>query len=666
MMRIFASILFLASCGDDLQSSPGADAGPDGGADAGDEIPPEICKDPPALGGGPYFTEVTSEIGQEFGLLDDTIPDLEALYGSDRTFGPTLGTTWMSLSGADLDGDGTTEVFVHIAPGPPVLRDPMTSDDAHLYRRILRTGPGDFPRFEDVTRDSGYLAVRDGEGGRPAGGAVFGDVNNDGNVDAFSIGGEDLTVRTADRSEVMLGDGTGRFTLAPQSGPSVDNWNLAAATFLDYDTDGILDLFLGYWWGNVPYGRQNLLMRGNGDGTFGDVTDQVGLTTTETMEGFAQGTATKPTFGTTACDIDRDGDQDIVTSTYGRQFNALWRNDGGVFVNVAAETGYDADDELDYSDDQYYLCYCRDTGMCEADAPQITCPPVSQGWQPGLSDVPNQLGGNTFSTACDDLDDDGDLDLFTAEIRHWWAGRSSDISRPLLNEPGGEAGFQFVRSDLAAAGLEQPHHSVDWNEGNQTLAILDFDADGDKDVFLCSSDYPDTDSLLYQREADGTYEEISEAAGVHVPRGHDVLAVDLDHDGDRDLVVGTSMMRDSGPYDRPSPRFYRNEVGQDSNWTAIRLHGGGAGAANASGIGAIVEVTAGGKTQVARIDGGHGIGGIHHDLVAWFGLGDACAIDTLRIHWPDAAHSVTEITDVRANYYLEVTQGEDRVHYDVP
>jgi len=660
----------LASCGDDgpMASHLPDDAGPgDGGLDAGDPLPPEICKDPPALGAQPWFSEVTDEIGVSFGLLDQTIPDLRAMYGDARTFGDALGTTWMMTSAADIDADGWIDVFVHIGPGPAVLRDPMASGEDYYYRRVLRAVPGAkgiFPIYEDVTVDSGYLAVRAGEGGRPASGAIFGDVDNDGNVDLFSLGDEDLTLRSEDRAEVMLGDGAGRFELAPQSGPSEDDWSLVSASLLDYDLDGILDLFMGYWWGTPPYGRQNRLFHGSGDGTFEEVTEDVGLATTESWAAFLDGTSTKPTFGTTACDIDRDGDPDLITSTYGRQFNALWRNDGGTFVNIAQETGFAADDELDYTDDQFYLCWCSSDADCVGDAPQVTCPDPDQ-WQPGYSDVPNQLGGNTFATACEDLDDDGDLDLISAEIRHWWAGRTSDASRPLLQEPGGDAGFRFARPDLAEIGMEQPHYSVDWNEGNQHVGVFDFDNDGRKDVYMGSSDYPDTDGLLYRRTDAGVYEDVTDAADVRIPRAHDVMVTDLDHDGDRDLVVGTALMRDPGPYDRPSPRFFRNDVGQDSNWTAIRLHGSGSGGANASGIGAVIEIEAANRTQVVTMDGGHGLGGMHDGLVAWAGLGDACRIDVLRVFWPDAAHSVSEHFDVLANYAIDITQGQERVRYEV-
>jgi hypothetical protein len=339
----------------------------------------------------------------------------------------------------------------------------------------------------------------------------------------------------------------------------------------------------------------------------------------------------------------------------------LWRNDGASFTEIGRDTGFASDDDVDYTSNEFYRCYCKATGACEAPAPLISCPPQPT-WTPGWDDQPFRLGGNTFGTACADLDNDGQLDLVNAEIRHAWAGGSSDASRPLFQQAGGAAGFRFVRPALSDIGFTQPHASPDWDEGNIRLGIFDFDNDGLKDVYLGSSDYPDTYGLLFHNTGHRVFEEISTAAGVHVPKVNHMSLGDFDGDGDADLIAGISIFRDAGPYTIPILRFYRNDVGQSSNFTSIRLVGHGAGGANVSGIGAVIEVDAGGVTRVATIDGGFALG-VQSGLSAMVGLGDACTIDAIRVHWPDAAHTVTELKNVLPSHPIEIAQDGGTLRY---
>src|SRR5262249_48918659 len=146
----------------------------------------------------------------------------------------------------------------------------------------------------------------------------------------------------------------------------------------------------------------------------------------------SKGTQWRHVFGITACDIDDDGDDDVIFASYGREENQVWRNDGGHFTNVAQELGLDHDDRVDYSDDQSYRCYCQATMTCTPPppAPVVSCDyfgsPYFRGWYPGITDAPYSLGGNYFSFACADMDDDGDLDLMSATITHGDVGSSSD------------------------------------------------------------------------------------------------------------------------------------------------------------------------------------------------------------------------------------------------
>ncbi len=138
--------------------------------------------------------------------------------------------------------------------------------------------------------------------------------------------------------------------------------------------------------------------------------------------------------------------------------------------------------------------------------------------------------------------------------------------------------------------------------------------------------------------------------------------------GDLDLIVGTGLFNsvwisENLGITTSALHVYRNEIGQDSNWTRIRVTGAGKGASNRSGIGAVVSVTAGGRTQVQEVLGSWGHSNTQTDTWLTFGLGDACTIASLEIQWPGADGAISEFADVRANYPLVVTEGESQVTY---
>ncbi len=91
--------------------------------------------------------------------------------------------------------------------------------------------------------------------------------------------------------------------------------------------------------------------------------------------------------------------------------------------------------------------------------------------------------------------------------------------------------------------------------------------------------------------------------------------------------------------------------------------GGGKGQANTSAIGAVVRVTAGGKTQTQYVSGGYGHGNVQADLVLTFGLGATCDIDKVEVRWPDSKGTVSTYTDVLANYEVTIKQGAAMVAY---
>ncbi|MCS6915958.1 MAG: CRTAC1 family protein [Myxococcales bacterium] len=602
-------------------------------------LPPQArCRPRAELPPGRLFTDVTDEVG-------------------------LTGVTGIRLAAADLDGDGWVDLVVH---GFGNTRDQVPD---RLLRRVLRNRGG---RFEDVTMASGLLDSRDGPmTGRLAHLAVFGDVDNDGDLDLFSGTFATATdMPPTDRGEILLNDGRGHFSMAPPSAPSARRLPTAAATFVDYDRDGLLDLFVGHFYLGSE-GAGNALYRGLGDGTFEDVSRDSGVLRAPAggdLTKYLRGEFRRAVYGVTACDVDNDGDADLLTSAYGRAWNELWRNDQGRFTDVGQGTPFAADDLLDYTQDNaFYHCYCRDNpGRCPPNtpAPAIRCDRYA--WTPGLDDQPARLAGNTFSTACADLDNDGDLDVVHSEIRHWHIGRSSDPSQILRNLYRETGQLAFERLDHARTGFVRPMLLEAWNEGDISVAVFDFDNDGRKDIYLGSSDYPETWGALFHQQPDGTFVEIARRAGVRHYHAVAMVAIDYDRDGDLDLVVATSTARCGGdPLCPPTQqvRLYRNDVGALRNALQIRLVGGGPGRANRAAIGARVTVRAGGITQVQEVSGGYGHFGLQPGTLLTFGLGEACQADEVEVRWPDAAGSVERYGAIPANHEVELRQGEPRPIY---
>ena len=209
----------------------------------------------------------------------------------------------------DYDNDGQPDA-VFLAPG-------KTSPSAWLQIALLHNEGGRFtnhafvlPEIPDVIK---------------GGGTVFGDYDNDGDLDLF-VPSSDWGLVTDYRSlNSLLRNDRGVFTNVTLAAGLTDELPTDNAIWLDYDRDGFLDLYEGNVGGN--FDKRNILYRNNGDGTFVDATEEAGLDIEFEYTMGSNG-------GLLAGDFDDDGRTDLYVGVF-LGGNRLFRmGDDGRFLDI--------------------------------------------------------------------------------------------------------------------------------------------------------------------------------------------------------------------------------------------------------------------------------------------------------------------------------------------
>jgi hypothetical protein len=636
-----------------------------GGDDDGGGPPPDPCADVTCNAG--YACDATLGACAPVAVCDPAATPWDGVRPAFRDATAASGLVEAAAAGTrisavDVDGDGFVDLAIR-AGGTGHDEFPLGPRVTWLLRN---RGDG---TFEDVTEASGIRTPRlpqDPGVGRPGEVWAFGDVDNDGDLDVYQgVNRSDVAAVLGETSELLLNDGTGRFVLGPEAGELrlMGADTPAGASFVDADRDGNLDLWIAQNGGSQP-GAQSRFYRGDGTGFYADATDASGLTTQSwrAIDVINEGRAHARSWSSAACDLDGDGTTELLAASYGRAPNLLFQGvragDGALtFTNRSVASGYAYDDVREWTDNQFARCFCQANrtadGCASVPAPAISS--CSPNWTHEQDREPFRLGGNSGTTVCADLDNDGDLDLLTTEIQHWWAGTGADRAEWLLNT--GAPDVRFERPGRAAQGWDVPHPRASWDEGIMTAAAFDFDGDARRDFYLGASDYPGNYGLLFHQGGGGQFSAVPTELGIDHNRSHGVAVADFDRDGDLDVVVGHSRARcDSAApndcYATSQVRYFEN-VSPPQNFVQLALVG--AAGTNRSAIGARVRVTAGGVTQTFEVGGGHGHYGMQDDLVVHAGLGTACEA-SVTVRWPDAALTEQTFT-LPAGHRYRITQG---------
>ena len=537
----------------------------------------------PAPSGRPFNAHFV-DVAASAGLTTPTI------YGGVESKKYILEATGCGCAFTDYDNDGWMDIF--ILSGTRLEGVPPGTTN-RLYKNN-RDGT-----FTDVTEKAGLTAIG------WASAVCVGDYNNDGFEDLF------CTYFGQNRLYRNNGDGTfSDVTKASGLGIEQTRWG-AGCSFLDYNRDGHLDLFVSNYvrfsfehapvpgenvncnWKGIPVecgprglptGRHSLY-RNNGDGTFTDVSQQAGIA------------AATESYGMTvvAADFDEDGWPDIYVACDSTPSLLFMNNHDGIFRAEGGMRG------LALSDD-------------------------------GAEQAGMGLGVG-------DYDLDGHLDLFKTHF--------ADDANGLYHNDG-KGNFDDV-TRVSRIGVETRY--ICWGAG-----IVDLDNDGYPDLFMVSgSVYPEVESKLpqyanknprsvFRNLGSGTFEELVQQAGPGVAEAHCSRGCafgDFDNDGDVDILIVNL---------NEPPSLLRNDLKGNQNWLKVKLEGV---KSNRSAIGARVLVRYGGKVQAQAVVSQSSFYS-SNDPRLHFGLG-ASRTAEVEVYWPNGL--VEQFPGIKANQWLKLREG---------
>ena len=389
---------------------------------------------------------------------------------------------------ADIDNDGDLDLYIVNIPQPLTQQDATADSQTNvLYRN---NGDGTFTDITDIA----------GVGHQGYGmGCVFADYNGDGNLDLY--------VTNYGTNVLYRNNGDGTFSdVTKTAGVGCELWSTGAA-FADVDADSDLDIYVCNY---VTYDlekleqmqaeslqsgkpvpsalnphvfepQDNVFYRNNGDGTFSNLTTEVGIAA-------PGGRSMQCIFS----DFDNDNDLDLYVAN-DTSVNYVYRNEGnGAFTDVSNES-----------------------------------------W---AADFRGSMG-----LAAGDYDDDGDIDLFMSH----WVDEENTLYRNLLKEDPSSGHIRFVDESYSAMLAEVSIKLIGWgtalfdydNDGDLDIFVTNgstFQELKQPEVLI-----PQVDAL-YQNDGDGSFSDVSEITGITVlPTrvGRGATFGDYDNDGDVDIFL---------------------------------------------------------------------------------------------------------------------------------
>lgn len=504
------------------------------------------------------------------------------VFASDYPLAPfpnvaaKVGLDVFTLSGGliadDLDGDGNLDIFVSSIG---------FNDELHFYHN---NADG---TFTDKSAELGLA-------GETGGLNLFqADYDNDGRPDILVLRGAWMGKNAQFPLSLLHNDGNGHFSDVTVKAGLLRVGPTQAAVWLDYDNDGLLDLFVGYE-SSPDAERPCALFHNNGNGTFTEVAQKAGVAAV----GFVKAAI--------SADYDNDGFADLFLTRGGRVGGhplLFHNNHNGTFTEVSEKAGI-------------------------------------------------VLPEHSFSTFFFDYDNDGFVDLFVVGysmtgvpgVAADYLGLPTPAERSRLYHNNGNGTFTDVSH---AQHLDKVILGMGINFG-------DLDNDGWLDFYVGTGN-PNLEMIIpnrmFRNDKGKGFQEVTTSGNFgHLQKGHSIAFADLNNDGHQDIFA---QMGGANLGDVAHSALFANPT-HPAHWLNLTLEGT---QTNRGAVGARVKVTVQtprGPRVLHRTVGSGGSFGAA-TLRQEIGLGDATTIEKVEVFWP-VSQKTQVLTGLALDHFYRVRE----------
>lgn len=552
---------------------------------------------------GFYLEDATEDVGLDFRHYRVTVDDeLNHIL-------PQISSVGASVTISDVNRDGYSDIY-------------LTSSEFGTKNALyLNMGDG---TLTEAAEEFGIASMNDEIVGASMG-SIWGDINNDGY--------EDLFIFRWGKPELFLNkSGTGFENITATSGLP-EHINSNTALWIDYNRDGLLDLFVGgYYHEDVDLfnlentrmmpdsyeyatnGGLNYLFKNKGEGVFEDVSEKVGLQDSR-----------KWTLASSSADIDGSGFPDLVLANdYG--VDEVFINENGErFVNIGESAGpgftpksgmsVDFGDILNQGSYSIYITNISEAGVL-MQGNNLWVPARNSGAGTELSyrnvagNMGVEIGEWGYSGKFIDFNNDGFLDLYVAN------GYVSD-------EPDTDYWYDYARV-----------------------------VGGNRNIIIDAKNWPAMNSRTFSgyqtnkiwlNDGAGRFREVAGSVGGALALdSRSISEVDLLKNGSLDFVVANQNQRAT---------FFKNTTADGTNWVGFDLEGT---ISNRSAIGASIKLHWGdNNVTIKRVSGGEAFSSQGQRAVH-FGIGNITQVEKAEITWPSGTVQIVENPDI--NRYHEIKE----------